>query len=76
MFKAIRYRILVFANANPSHSASSLCERIGDDMPSTFLLCMAGQGSQYYVDFIKLVYIYVSVSKYEHWNDFWRKKYI
>ncbi len=46
MIKAILFRILAFAKANPSYLAPSLCERIGDEMASTFLLCQAGQGSQ------------------------------
>jgi hypothetical protein len=38
MFKATLSRILAFAKANPFYFAPSLCERIGDDMPSTVLL--------------------------------------
>jgi hypothetical protein len=46
MFKATLSRILVFAKPNPFHLAPSQCEKIGDDMLSTLLLCKAGKRSQ------------------------------
>jgi hypothetical protein len=38
MFKTTLSRILAFAKANTTYLAPSLCEIIGDDMPSTVLL--------------------------------------
>jgi hypothetical protein len=60
MFKATLPRIFAFAKANSSHLAPSLCERIGDDPPASFLLFNAGQGSQEEKeDFLQLVCIYI-----------------
>jgi hypothetical protein len=46
MFQSTLSRIVAFAKASPSHLDPSLCERIGDHMPESFLLCKVGQGSQ------------------------------
>jgi hypothetical protein len=56
-------RILASAKANPCHLAPTPCERIEDDMPASFLLSKAGQGSQEeYVDFLQPM----CISKYQN----------